>query len=74
MSICIVLDKLTWYFKHNNEALKYLTVLVIVKVTALARERSGSVIECLPRDREAAGLSITSVTALWFLSKTFTLA
>ena len=28
------------------------------------RERSGSVVECLTRDREAAGLSITGVTAL----------
>ena len=34
------------------------------------REHSGSVIECLTRDREAAGLSLTSVTALWSLSKT----
>ena len=29
-----------------------------------------SVVECLTRDREAAGLSLTSVTALWSLSKT----
>ena len=28
------------------------------------RERSGSVIECLTRDRGAAGLSLTDVTAL----------
>ena len=34
------------------------------------RERSGSVVECLTRDREAAGLSLTGVTALWSLSKT----
>ena len=32
------------------------------------RERSGSVVECLTWDREAAGSSLTSVTALWFLS------
>ena len=31
---------------------------------------SGSVVECLTRDRGAAGLSLTSVTALWSLSKT----
>ena len=34
------------------------------------RERSGSVVECLTRKRGAAGLSLTGVTALWFLSKT----
>ena len=34
------------------------------------RERSGSVVECLTRDRGAAGLSLTRVTALWSLSKT----
>ena len=27
-------------------------------------------VECLTRDRGAAGLSLTSVTALWSLSKT----
>ena len=34
------------------------------------REHSNSVIECLTRDREAAGLSLTGVTALLSLSKT----
>ena len=34
------------------------------------RERSGSVVECLNRDRRAAGSSLTGVTALWSLSKT----
>ena len=34
------------------------------------RERSGSVLECLTRDLRAAGSSLTSVTALWSLSKT----
>ena len=28
------------------------------------REHNGSVVECLPRDREAAGSSLTGVTAL----------
>ena len=32
--------------------------------------RSGSVVECLTRDRGAAGSSLTSVTALWSFSKT----
>ena len=34
------------------------------------RERSGSVVECLTRDRGAAGLSLTDLTVLWSLSKT----
>ena len=34
------------------------------------RERSGSVVECLPRDRGAAGSGLTVLTALWSLSKT----
>ena len=33
-------------------------------------ERSGSVVECLTRDRRATGSSLTRVTALWSLSKT----
>ena len=32
-------------------------------------ERSGSVEECLARHRGAAGLSLTSVTALWSLTR-----
>ena len=32
-------------------------------------ERSGSVVECLTRDREAAGSSLTGVIALWSLTK-----
>ena len=33
-------------------------------------ERSGSVVECLTRDREATGSNLTGVTVLWSLSKT----
>ena len=33
-------------------------------------ERSGSVVECLTRDRRVAGSSLTGVTALGSLSKT----
>ena len=33
------------------------------------REHSGSVVECLTRDGEAAGSSLTGVTVLWSLSK-----
>ena len=34
------------------------------------RERSGSVVECLTRDRGAGGSSLTGITVLWSLSKT----
>ena len=34
------------------------------------RESSGSVVECLTRDRRAVGSSLTGVTVLWSLSKT----
>ena len=37
---------------------------------ARCRERSGLVVECLTRDRGAAGSSLTGVTPLWFLNKT----
>ena len=36
----------------------------------MSRERSGSVVECLTRDRGAVGSSLTGVTVLWSLSKT----
>ena len=39
-------------------------------VLTLTWERSCSVVDCLTRDRRAAGLSLTDVTALWSLSKT----
>ena len=41
-----------------------------VDSTGVRRERSGSVVECLTRDRRAASSSLTGVTALWSLSKT----
>ena len=34
------------------------------------KQRSGTVVECLTRDRRVAGSSLTGVTALWSLSKT----
>ena len=36
----------------------------------ILRECSGSVVECLTRDRGVAGSSLTGVTALWSLGKT----
>ena len=41
-----------------------------VKTTSNMRERSGSVVVFLTRDRGAAGSSLTGVTTLWSLSKT----
>ena len=35
----------------------------------MVRERSGSVVECLTRDRRAAGSSLTSVTVLCPLAR-----
>ena len=50
----------------------FLNVFLIISKTYLEimRERSGSVVECLTRDRRAAGSSLTAVTALLSLSKT----
>ena len=36
----------------------------------LCWERSGSLEECLTRDRGVTGLSLTGITVLWSLSKT----
>ena len=46
---------------HEFEPL-YSFVEIIFSV--LLRERSGSVVECLTRDRRAAGSSLTGVNAL----------
>ena len=52
--------------------LQLVTVLGETRVPScvLCRECSGSVVECLTRDREAACSSLTGDTALWSLSKT----
>ena len=44
--------------------------IILLGIPSACRERSGSVVECLTRDRRAAGSSLTDVTALWSLSKT----
>ena len=56
----ILLD--IWYVASHNGPLP--------SVFKLWRERNGSVVECLTRDRRAAGSSLTGITALWSLSKT----
>ena len=53
-----------------DNMLKYVATRVYSMSLTLILERSGSVEECLTRDREAAGSSLTRVTALWSLSKT----
>ena len=45
-------------------------LLTFIKLPFVVMEHSGSVVECWTRDRGAAGLSLTRVTALWSLSKT----
>ena len=49
---------------------KYLKIGIFFFKIGKIRERSGSVVECLTRDRSAADSSLTGVTALWSLSKT----
>ena len=51
------MSSLTWFLKAGSKFKNH-------------RERSGSVVECLTRDRRAAGSSLTCVTGLWFVSKT----
>ena len=47
---------------ENIRGKKYVHVRSLHMIRS--RERCGSVVECLTRDRGAAGLSLTSVTAL----------
>ena len=55
----------------TNEGYSYISNDVFLVYDILSpRERSGSVVECLTRDRRAAGSSLTGVTALWSLNKT----
>ena len=57
--------------KHRLWVLIRLVSIKLIPHCALvATERSGSVVECLTRDRRAAGSSLTGVTALWSLSRT----
>ena len=59
-----------WYLIVSIPDLCSITYFWKNLFTIHLRERSGSVVECLTRDRRAAGSSLTSVTALWSLSKT----
>ena len=56
---------------NTNMQKKQTTVLdVSIQVINFNSERSGSMVECLTRDRGAAGSDLTGFTALWPLSKT----
>ena len=63
--------------KKNNFEIRTLIevecciLLQVVILTLSYLEHSGSVVECLTGDREAAGSSLTGITALWSLSKTY---
>ena len=63
-SICDAFDNT--HVQYINDTLHIIRSVI----KSQFRERNGSVLECLTRDREAVGLSLTGVTALWSLSKT----
>ena len=48
----------------NGIAIDNIPINDTVRVKGFSRERSSSVVECLTRDRGAAGSSLTGVTAL----------
>ena len=59
----------TFLFQHDNAPIPAIWQWTVCKLI-MSWERSGSVVECLTRDWEAAGSSLTGVTTLWSLSKT----
>ena len=54
-----------YFFKHSDMDSKENCYLGLDWYYDKLWERSGSVVECLTRGIEAAGSSLTSVTALW---------
>ena len=70
VSINTVDSEVAWKTVHSDAGSTPTTVFRgYILVQQEKRERSGSVVEGLTRDREAAGLSFTGVTALSSLSK-----
>ena len=66
----LMTDKICMGMAERGSFKKYSEAVHIPFLKGCVRERSGSVVECLTRDRRAAGSSLTGVTALWSLSKT----
>ena len=68
LTVSICMENPSEYKGLNRKSLcKYQSYL---SVTRAFWERSGSMVECLTRDRRATGSSLTGVTALWSLSQT----
>ena len=59
-----------WYSTPHQVTIMIMCMYWFYALPIVLRERSGSVVECLTRDRRVAGSSLTGVTALWSLSKT----
>ena len=57
-------SRVTGALKKSSNSLSVNRGLPSGRITVSSRERSGSVVECLTRDRRAAGSSLTGVTAL----------
>ena len=56
---------------HRSAAGNFNTFLYVkILMYLIHNKSSGSVVECLTSDREAASSSLTDVTALWSLSMT----
>ena len=58
------------FFAFNNQRIYFYLHANSMDADPNNRERIGSVVECLTRDRRAAGWSLTGVTVLWSLSET----
>ena len=63
MTSIITLRKIREHLNVFTPKLQFLSVYCNV-ITFVLRERSGSAVECLTRDRRAAGSSLTGVTAM----------
>ena len=70
LSFCLFCLFFLFINLHTCNSIYILTRAQHSQASRKERERSGLVAECLTRDREAAGSSLTGDTALWSLSKT----
>ena len=67
--IAVSAEELTFLY-----VLSHFDFIYFFTLTSLIQEPSGSVVECLTRDRGAACSSLTGVTVLCPLARTFILA